>query len=195
MYGKINLCKVLFYFVFLALIPPAFTAGPLLKWCGSGVIRPQGEAKYKAVFLPETVYEYAANDLRDLRLTDANGETLPYILERGYLTSKSQEVIFDTEFLREFAKKGATYFDFKVQHKEEALDPAGNKLQVTLPPLDFYKEAEVYGSHDGVRWNYLSTGSLYRIKDLKQDSIPLAETERYSFYRLKLPAKHRADQD
>jgi len=159
---------------------------PMDRWQCSGEIQVSGDNRYQAFFLDDLIYRYAASDLSDLRITDQSGKFVPYLIQRGFETGKIVESIDHTILQKGFPKKNDLYFDFKVLLSGPNIDPVGSVLRFDLPNLEFLKEIEVLGSYDGKRWEHLAYDQLYRVQNLVKDEVDLGQSEKYSFYRIKV---------
>ncbi|MBS4023812.1 MAG: hypothetical protein KGZ79_15570 [Dethiobacter sp.] len=142
---------------------------------------------YKALFLDEEVYRHARTDLADLRVADAKGELFPYYIHTGSAAEKLTETLYVTTLADQFKKDGATYLDFKASPLQQNADILGNKLVFSLPAFNFLKNIEVYGSHDGVVWDFLIRDTVYRVDNLIKNQLMLPETKKYGYYRIKIP--------
>lgn len=154
------------------------------QWKFSRAITLPGAADYYELYLDETVYRSAAEDLRDLRVKDSTGAIVPYYLERGEESVAEHNIAYSSELVNEAAKGADTLLDYRIQPLAEHIDIQGNKLVFKLPGESFLKHVEVWGGYDGVAWERLAQGELYATSGLQADSIGLERSYKFSYYRL-----------
>jgi hypothetical protein len=146
-----------------------------------------GGERYKYFFLDHDVYRLARPDLADLRLTDAHGETVPYYLQRGYDVTQAADISYSTRQTDYFKKKHDTYIDFEVIPLHAGTDIAANKLIFSLPPGDLLKQVEVAGSHDGLAWEAVAAGQVWRVSGMEKNHLLLPAVKKYGYYRIRIP--------
>jgi len=144
-----------------------------------------GSSKYKAIFLPTEVYRHAAADLADLRLVDSTGRTIPYYIQTGALVRQQSETLQSALLVDSFQGGGDSYFEYSVAAKDNT-DPVGNNLKFALPAGNFVKYLEVYGSYDGVEWQYVTKDYLYKVNGQEKSEVSLAARQKYRYYRIRL---------
>jgi hypothetical protein len=172
------------FLAIILLVAPLEAADSLSRWLCSGEIRLNGDNNYKAFFLDEPVYRYAARDLSDLRIVDENGTFVPYLIQSGLATKEVTENIYHSMLQKTFLKRNSLYLDFAVVLPERNTDPIGTVLRFQLPKAEFLKEIDVYGSYDGKTWEYIVRDQLYMVRNLIKDEIQLGQPEKYGFYRI-----------
>lgn len=114
------------------------------------------------VALPESLFEQARSDLADLRVVDASGDDVGYVVfdrGQGPETSWRETELADTGFVRgEFTQVVADTGDDDALH---------NRVQVTLPPSEkeLFTWVEVAASQDGDTWRVMQAKApLYRFR-------------------------------
>lgn len=168
----------------ILLVAPLEAADSLSKWLCSGEIGLNGDSNYKAFFLDDLVYRYAARDLSDLRIVDENGTFVPYLIQSGLATKEVAENIYHSMLQKTFPKRNSLYFDFAIVLPKRNIDPIGTVLRFQLPKAEFLKEVDVYGSYDGKAWEYIVHDQLYMVRNLIKNEIQLGQPEKYGFYRI-----------
>lgn len=180
-------CSAWLLGLFLWLLFPggAMAADDFREWSRFAPVEIQGNSKYKAIFLTEEVYADAAPDLSDLRLVDSTGQQVPYYIQSGFSVRQQSETIMQARLTGTYQAGDDSYFDYAVI-TEANTDPAGNKLLISLPEGDFLKYCEVYGSYDGVKWQYLTKDYLYRVDGRQKNELSLGHTQKFGYYRVRL---------
>lgn len=180
-----RLSKIWCFFILAGILSSTAGAGnPLEKWRGFGLIESRGDLRYKSLYMDERIYRYVSQDLGDLRITDEKGRFVPYLLQNGHPKINSARISYETQLIRTFRKKNNAIFDYQIIPENANSDIVGNVLHVDFPDRDFYKEVDILGSYDGIRWDSLEHAALYRINGLQKTDIPLTETKKYCFYRI-----------
>lgn len=154
------------------------------QWGFAKTIELAGKAPYHALYLDEEVYREAANDLRDLRIVDGNGEFVPFYKDSGITATEEQSLTYFSVLIHTVKKGLSTSFDYKIIPIQEDTDIQGNKLVFTLPDEAFLKHVQVFGSYDGNVWESLTKGDLYSANGEEQNSIELGTVYKFSYYRL-----------
>lgn len=184
MLRKIYKCLGIYFFLSILIVSPVFAKDQLKDWNGQADIELQGNHRYKSVFIDKIIYQYAADDLRDLRIVDHQKKFIPFLIEEGRFSDTQNETYYDSVRIKVFTKKNRTYFDFKMTPLQKNVDIAGNKLVFEIPEFNFLKNIQLFGSYDGLKWEYLTAEQLYRVNQLKKNTINLSQTEKFLFYRL-----------
>lgn len=175
-----------FSLLIIAAVPICHAKNPMADWRGVGTINVSGNQRYKAVFLTPAIYRSAQTDLSDIRLLDAENHPVPYIIQNANTISNHTEDKFSSVLLRNFKKNNSSFFDFKIEPIKNDTDTAGNLLRVALPNEDFLKNVRYFGSYDGDSWDYLGSGSFYRVNGLVKDELTLNSRLKYNYYRIEL---------
>ncbi|OBZ08428.1 hypothetical protein A8L34_24285 [Bacillus sp. FJAT-27264] len=157
------------------------------QWRFTKVIEPGGDAAYQEFFLDEEVYQHASTDLSDLRIEDRRGQFVPYYRESGEVEKNEQNISYKTELTLKFNKNLETTFDYRVIPNDEKSDIQGSRLEFDLPVEAFLKHVQVYGGYDGITWEPLVKGDLYRAGEFAQGGIDLGSTYKFTHYRLVVP--------
>jgi hypothetical protein len=179
--------RLLLLILIVLLFPAAARSADITDgWEFHKEIKVNGSNRYKAFFLDEGVYKHVSTDLSDLRITDQNGQFVPYYIHSGTTALKATETYYNTALTDSFNKEGDTYLDFKITPLQQNADILGNKLIFSLPVLNFFKNLEIYGSHDGVVWEYVLSDNVYRVDKLDKDQMALPGTKKYGYYRVKI---------
>ncbi len=180
-------CSLWFSALLCLLLFPAIAiaAEDFGEWSWFAPVEIHGDNKYKAVFLTEEVYEYASDNLTDLRLVESTGSQVPYYIRSGYTLHQQSETRMQARLEESFQAGDDSYFDYAVQ-SEVNTDPVGNKLVFTLPDRNFLKYCEVYGSYDGIKWQYVTKDYLYRVDGRQKNELSLGNTKKFSHYRIRL---------
>jgi len=172
----------------LSIVSPGLAQQAYRDWGYFAPVELQGGNIYKAVYLTEMIYEYARPDLADLRLVDASGKLVPYYLQNGSAAVRHNQVVYQARLIDWFEKAGDSYFDYQVTMLQDNSDTVGTALIFTLPARNFLKYAEVFGSHDGLAWQYLTKDYLYKADGREKNSLILGNRYKYRYYRVKLLA-------
>ncbi len=165
---------------------PVFATGSMQGWEYHREIYSGGDGSYKAFFLDDNVYRHARDDLADLRITGNDGGFVPYYIHTGTEAENITEIFYLSSLENSFKKHDDTFLDFLIYPLHENADITGNKLLFSLPQLNFLKNIELYGSHDGNAWEFIQRDMVYRIDNLSKNVVLLPETKKYGFYRVKI---------
>lgn len=181
-----RVCKLFFVFLILAGGVDA-TQPDLSAWRFAREIKGAGSGKYQTFFLTEEVYRQTSPDLADLRITDKNGEFVPYYLQYGNTSETRKKELYDARLIKSFKKEGTSYLDYRVYPHRETEDILTDSLTFSLPEENFYKKIIAYGGYDNKNWEYLREDRLYQVEGLKNDTVTFSEVVKYNFYRIEVP--------
>lgn len=145
-----------------------------------------GKNKYKAVFLDEETYKYANENLSDIRITDDKGDFVPYYINNTYSNSISTQVTYNSNIVRKYSENGDTILDFQITPQKENADILANKMEFDIQGEKYLKYFGVFGSFDGVQWQYITQDSIYKVDNAKKNEILLGDTKRYKYYRIRI---------
>jgi hypothetical protein len=182
-----RVCKIT---IFLSIVIFVFSLvviaeNKLEQWRGSAEIAQTGTThRYTAFYLTEQIYEHSRPDLADLRIVDQNYEFVPYVVINGYNTTEESQTIYNSQLIKQFKKKGNTFFDFQLIPLLKNADITGNQLKLTLPAQNFLINIDIYGSYDGNTWEKFSNDQLYRVDDLVKEQIVFSAIEKFTYYRI-----------
>src|SRR5262249_51068979 len=110
------------------------------------------------VNIPTATLDAAQPGLEDLRIIDAPGNQVPYLIER--LLPESESTIRPTEF-RSTIENGATQVNLKTGTSAPIIG-----VSLETPATHLMKAADVEGSHDGKTWTKLAGGdSLFQLSN------------------------------
>lgn len=163
---------------------PVFAAENLVAWNYFTTIHKEGNNKYKSLFLREEVYEHALPGLTDLRIVDAQGEYVPFYIQKGSTILRSNSIVYSSKVQQSFKKNNDSYIDFVIIPLKNNMDVAGNSLTFDLPKGNFLKNIEIYGSHDGDSWSYIGKDYVFRAEERAKNEIPIGPKSKYTYYRI-----------
>lgn len=169
----------------LWLSPAHAFADDFSAWSRFAPVEFGGAGKYKAVFLTPEVYRHAAANLGDLRLADSTGRQVPYYIQSGELVRKQNETVIGSRLTDSFDAGDDSYFEYGLI-VEDNTDPLGNRLVFALPVGVFVKHIEIYGSYDGVKWQYLAKDYIYRVDGREKKEVSLGGARKFHYYRIRL---------
>lgn len=175
-------CHILFWTA-----SPVPAADDLSQWHYYKGIRVQGDHRYQAVMLDEEIYRNALPRLGDLRIVDDRGGFVPYYVENSYSYENRDKVVYGSTQIDTFNERNFSVVDFKVTPLKDNADILGNSLALSIPDRNFAKNVEVYGSYDGVEWQFVTSSGIYKVDNLERTEVALNNLLKYRFYRVKIP--------
>ncbi|MCX7708620.1 MAG: hypothetical protein N2484_02095 [Clostridia bacterium] len=181
------LTLALLWSVIYGFYPALAAEANLQPWKYFKEVRVEGANKYKAVYLDEDVYRDAQPNLEDLRIADSEGNFVPYYLENSYSYPVREKETYTATRIGSFVKDNDAYVDFKVQPARENSDILGSRLAFFVSEQKFLKTIDLYGSFDGVNWQYIMKDSLYKVDNISKTEVDFKEIQKFSFYRVKVP--------
>jgi len=165
-----------------------FSETDLGNWQCVKDIKVKGENKYKSFFLDDEVYQYAENDLTDLRIVDENQEFLPYYINRTFKTKEKENKRFDAKIVLQYrsaVKNDFSYtYDFQVIPSNK--DIIGNKLELRIDTVEYSKQVEVFGRAESSDWIFIKKDTIYNLNGYSRTSISFNRSLAYNFYRIKI---------
>ena len=120
---------------------------PLLsnwKWAAEVRWPDKAEERFVAIPVPASLFAKAASDLRDVRLADAHGKRVPYVLR--VLRDERQQM--DIAIMRQF-NAGPTADKKTFEMSVELADvpaPGHNEIEIETTGRDFRRKVEVLGA-------------------------------------------------
>lgn len=155
----------------------------------SRTINIDGSQKYTNVYLDEEVYQYAGEDLRDVRVIDENGNSIPYYIynEDTYIYYDQQA--YSAKIIEDFVKDDKEYFDIAIE-QEENKDHVLCYLEFDITNSNFATSVMMQGSFDGKTWDNLNNGEetqLYKVAAGSQMRFYFDQPVKYSFFRMSMP--------
>ena len=156
---------------------------PLTVLGHTGSIELSGEQDYKQVLLPPQVENLANSDLSDLRLNDAQGETIPYFIYNVSSLKKEEQKTYILELVDKFTKDNQQFFDFTLEDLPSQ-DIRATSVYFATQNTDIVKQARLLGGYDGLVWEPVASATLYNVDGVSLLDIPFNQTEKYTYYRL-----------
>ncbi|WP_151734080.1 hypothetical protein [Paenibacillus tengchongensis] len=164
--------------------PPVADGSAAAEWSYTKPVESTDGAAYAEFYLDEQVYAAAAADLRDLRIADSSGKFIPFYIESLVETSEEQTTTYSSTLIHQAQKNGDTTFDYEVTPLAEHVDIQGNRVEFELPGEDFLLHVQLFGSYDGLAWEPVTNGDLYRAGGREQNSLELGGSYKFAYYRL-----------
>ncbi|SNS51728.1 hypothetical protein SAMN05446037_10121 [Anaerovirgula multivorans] len=155
------------------------------QWKYSKEVYFENKEDVKAIYLDDEIYRHAKEDLSDLRLINEKSEFIPYYIYNRFLSTNKVEY---TEYIGKevlsFMKDNDYYIDYEINSIKENMDVIGNKLNFNILKDSFYKEVQIFGSHDNKSWENIKSDIIYRVNDIEKLAISLDDTYKYLYYRI-----------
>jgi hypothetical protein len=161
-----------------------------------------GKNNYKEIILDKEILTKAKNDVSDIRILDEHKNDVPYFLYNSVSYENVVDTFFESKYLGTFIEEEKNvgvfqYFDFAIikqeksdkEHRDVYTDVYGNQLHIETENSSFAETVEIFGSHDGINWNFITQSFLYDVNEYSQKIISFNQVEKYSFYRMKAKEK------
>ncbi len=158
---------------------------PLTRWAYYKEVQPPRNALGLLNFvLDRDVFTYARADQSDLRLYDANGREIPYVLQVRREMDTTQPFAA-REFNRGEAGTVAEISEDLGEHAQQT-----NEVEIDTAGENFRRVVEVQGSADGLQWSTLASGAyLFRFaasgRTVEQKSVEFP-VSRYRYLRIRV---------
>ncbi len=158
----------------------------LSDWSFNKIIKVSGNNKYKFFFLDKEVYQYANQDLSDLRIVDENKKFIPYYINEEFQEETEESKIYNSKqiYKQKDDKKNFSVYDFQGLSKKTDLEI--NRLVIETNMDNYSKQVEIYGRNDNSNWALLARDTIYRIEDFVKEEINLGKNSKNNFYRIKV---------
>ncbi len=157
---------------------------PDTGWKWQRQITVDSTSRFNRFEVPADLYGKSQLTLQDLRIVDDKGTAVPYLLD-----TRSQKTAV-TEDMRSFTRVGSIRKKTDTLCDFQGYAPEGTDLILTQLtagtdyPADFFKYVELYGSHDGQRWEWVGNDSIYRVEGKADTDFALPSPLKYTYYRV-----------
>ncbi|HCC07011.1 MAG TPA: hypothetical protein DEP72_02420 [Clostridiales bacterium] len=159
----------------------------LTDWNAQKDIRLSGDGEYKYIWLDEDVYRHAKQNLNDVRIKDAKGNFVPHFIENIYTEIEGTTELFNLNLVDTKKMKDKESFDFEVKTNDINKDVTINYMDLNIGGQDYVKEVDIYGSYDGLLWEYIAKDKVYNIENINKTNIYFNDVKKYKFYRFEVP--------
>jgi hypothetical protein len=143
----------------------------------------EDEQDYTAVRLTSEVIGRSKSDLSDLLLV-SNGRAVPYFLNSYSVTESVSVVAYEMDLADSFIKDSFQYFDYKLS-REPSNDIAATSVNIETSG-QFVKDIALYGSYDGVNWDFVGSDLIFQVADSQKLFVSLFPEEKYTWYRFRV---------
>ena len=144
-----------------------------------------GEHEYKAIRLNPQIYGRAARGLQDLLVQDEEGKPVPYFINSyEILQTTEAPLVYSLAKGGSFVKNGDAYDDFFAETASDR-DLIATSISVRSGSGLFAKNVELFGSYDGLVWNFMQNDKLYRVDEGEKLTIVFEKPQKYTHYRLR----------
>lgn len=143
-----------------------------------------GKHDYKALKLTPEIYNNINPNFSGIYIQNLNKKNIPYFT----LSSSENIEILKEEYtltlLNSFFKENNYFLDYGLPPKENT-DILSNAITFSFDDKDFFKEVEVFGSYDNVKWEKIKDDSLYKTPNEIKNQIDFDNILKYNFFRIK----------
>ena len=146
------------------------------------------ESGYVYFELDEEVYQYANDDLSDIRIVDEVGTNVPYFIDTAEKAVETK--ILDSylgKLINQYKENNNSFFDFEIvrmqQEFENIEDVMVNKIALNTNNINFAKTINIYGSYDNKKWEFIKEENIYRIKDSENIEVN-TDVNKFTHYRI-----------
>ncbi|HAN09765.1 MAG TPA: hypothetical protein DCP90_04035 [Clostridiales bacterium] len=183
---KYNYISILFCILMLLCLTAKIDAADLNDWYAQRDIKLSGDNGYKYIWLDEDVYRYAKVNLNDIRIKDVSENFVPHFIENIYTQIEGTTELFNLNLIDTKRMKDKESFDFEVKRNDINKDVTINYMDLNIGGQDYVKEVDIYGSYDGLLWEYVAKDKIYNIENINKTNIYLSGVKKYNFYRFEL---------
>ncbi len=153
-------------------------------------IKINGSNRYKTFRLTPEVYNQANSDLSDLRIKGK--ENIPFFIHSSLPVEKNQEASYPMQAAEAFIKDESLYYDFRIESIENR-DSIASSISFVTDDKAFAKAVDLYGSYDGINWEWICRDNLYHVEGKEKLEIRFPSLLKYTHMRLKLPLSLAAE--
>lgn len=155
-------------------------------WADSSEISLSGNREYKAVRLVPEIYHRSHQNLSDLLIQDEDGKPVPYFIHRfEVVKSGEKSASHPLTQIASFVKDGDTFIDFYAK-KDPQVDLLATSFVLSSPYSLFAKNIHLYGSYDGIVWDFIQKDKLYRVDEASKLEISFAKPLKYTYLRIQI---------
>jgi hypothetical protein len=145
----------------------------------------KGENRYKSLRLIPQVYNAAHNRLIDLLIKDSSGETVPYFIDSSVKETNTSRETWPMTLVDSYIKDDYFFFDYKLA-QEQSGDTIATSMEFITGNTGFAKSVDVYGSHDGINWDFVQNDTLFAVEGKSKLAINFYRPHKFTHYRLRL---------
>jgi hypothetical protein len=145
----------------------------------------QGENRYKSLRLIPQVYNAAHSKLIDLLIKDASGETVPYFIHSSLRETNTSREVWLLALVDSYIKDDYFFFDYKLAVEKDG-DTISTSMEFITKNSGFAKSIDVYGSHDGINWDFVQSDTLYAVEGKSKLVVNFNRPQKFTHYRIRL---------
>jgi hypothetical protein len=144
-----------------------------------------GENRYKSLRLTPPMYNASHGRLIDLLIHNASGEAVPYFINSSLQETNTSRETWPLALVDSYIKDDYFFFDYKLATERDS-DIITTSMELSTTHSGFAKSVDVYGSHDGMNWNYVQKDTLYAVEGKSKLAINFNRPQKFTHYRLRL---------
>jgi hypothetical protein len=144
-----------------------------------------GGNRYKSLRLPVQVYNASNSRLIDLLIKDSRGETAPYFINSSLQEINASRETYLLTLDDFYIKDNYFFFDYKLAEDRDS-ETIATSMEFTTRNSGFAKSVDLYGSYDGVDWDFVQSDTLYSVEDKSKLVINFYQPHKFIHYRLRL---------
>jgi hypothetical protein len=145
----------------------------------------KGENRYKSLRLTPQVYNASHNRLIDILIRDSSGEIVPYFINSSLQDTNTSRETLPLALVDSYIKDDYFFFDYKLAVERNS-DIISTSMELSTTHSGFAKSVDVYGSHDGMNWDYVQNDTLYAVEGKSKLAIDFNRPQKFTHYRLRL---------
>jgi hypothetical protein len=144
-----------------------------------------GENRYKSLRLIPQVYNASHSRLIDLLIKDPSGEPAPYFINSSLRETNTSRETYPLILIDSYIKDDYFFFDYKLA-EERVSDTIATSIEFTTRNSGFAKSVDVFGSHDGIYWEYTQNDTLYSVEGKSKLAVNFIRPKKFTHYRFRL---------
>ncbi len=183
---KNNYITIITFLVICAFFAQKGFAENITEWSAEKQIEITGENEFKYIWLDEEVYRHVKHNLNDIRLIDESGNFIPYFVDNIYTKMEGVTQLFNLQLIDTKNMKDKELFDFQVNRNNTNKDVTINYMELDVRGQNYVKEINIYGSYDGVLWEFITKDKIYNIDNMNKTNLYFNSIKKYNFYRFEI---------
>jgi hypothetical protein len=155
------------------------------KFRYAAVLTSEEGENYTSVRLTPEIIGKSRSDLADLLLV-SDGQAVPYFINSYSIARNMSVTVYEMDLADSYIKDPFQYLDYRLSPEPSGgSDIAATSINIAAFG-QFVKDIALYGSYDGMNWDFVADDSIFQVEGSQKLSVSLLPREKYTWYRFRV---------